>query len=246
MIKDHLKRGLQAFGYNVTNTASLGVNLEFDLARITSEKPLATIFDVGGNFGQTALRFASAFPPAKVFTFEPVPSSFERLLSAIADHKNIQGHNLAFGDQPGTARLNLTSSAGTNTLVATAATIDSIDVRVDTLDAFAAAQGIGTIDLLKIDVEGFELQVLKGATDLLTRGHIRFIFVECVFAPDPDFNHTSFFDLRDVLLPHGFCFVGYYAEAFTLRTGCAHGNVLFAHTPQLPAKVPPGPVHNIL
>jgi FkbM family methyltransferase len=51
-------------------------------------------------------------------------------------------------------------------------------VSVRTIDDFCAEQAIAEIDLLKIDTEGYDLQVLEGARSLLTRGRVRFVYSE--------------------------------------------------------------------
>jgi FkbM family methyltransferase len=244
MIKNMMKSGARRLGLHVASAGRLGIDLELDLARLTTVQPVSTIFDVGGNFGQTALRVASAFPAATIFSFEPVPTSFERLVHATKDNARIKAFNIAMGEGAGTATMHLTHSAGSNSLVRVDSATGAVDVRVDTVDGFADRHVAGTIDLLKIDVEGYELQVLRGASQRLREGRIRFVFAECVFSPNSEMPHTSFFDLHRVLDAAGFCFVAYYAEGFNLRLGCALGNVLYALRSTLPRHAP-GRVRNI-
>lgn len=240
MMKDLLKRVARRFGVNFCSTDHLGVNVEIDLTRLTAVDPLRRIFDVGGNFGQTAVRFASAFPDATIFTFEPIPESFARLQKAVQRHPRIKPFHTALGDTMGSIAMHLTPSAGTNTILPNSAAIKRIDIPIDTIDSFAAANVVETIDLLKIDVEGYELQVLKGAEQMLNRGGVRYVFAECVLPSDAESPHTSFFDLHQKLDQHGFCFVTYYGEAFRLRDGCALGNVLYALRSKLPDRASGG------
>lgn len=224
------------FGIHLCSTEHFGVSVEIDLSRLTAYDPLHTIFDVGGNFGQTALRFASAFPAATIYTFEPVPTSFDRLKDAVQRCKNIKSFNTALGSKSGTAVMNIMASSGSNSILQNEAAIGSVPVQIETIDAFATSNSIQTIDLLKIDVEGYELQVLKGAENLLTNGQIRYVFAECTTSIDTESPHTSFFDLHYFLEQHGFCFVSYYGESFRLRDGCALGNVLYALQSKLPER----------
>ena len=245
MIKKFLKTGLRRLGYNVINHDRFGIDVETDLARFARQQPLRTIFDVGGNFGQTALHYVTKFPEATVFTFEPVPTSYTRLCQSTRHHPRIKSHNVAVGDTEGVAKLRIAPAAGSNSLLPSKATIGSIDVQIIKLDSFGVENHIDTIDLLKMDVEGFEIKVLRGAIRLLEQQKIRYIYAECVFAPDTVSPHTTFFELHQFLERYGYCFVNYYPESFALRIGCAMGNVLYALKSTLPDLVQ-GSIHNIL
>jgi FkbM family methyltransferase len=244
MSKRFLKSIARRLGVNLSSTERLGMDLELDLARLTANFPLRTIFDVGGNFGQTALRFVSAFPGSTIYSFEPVPTSFERLVKSVKAYPRVKPVNVAIGDVEGKVAMNVTPAAGCNSIKQVLNATESICVNVETIDGFCIKNSILEIDLLKIDVEGYELQVLKGAQRLLDDGKIRFVFAECVFSPNSETPHTSFFDLHQTLDQAGYCFVNCYAQAFDLRLGCALTNVLYALRSKLPSRVP-GRVRNI-
>lgn len=236
MIKTTLKRIARKNGVNFCSTDHLGVDVEVDLQRLAAYDPIKCVFDVGANFGQTALRFVDAFPSATIFSFEPVPQSFKKLSDAVQAQHRVRPINTAMGDKTGSIAINLAAIPGSNSILLSKSGAGSIDVAVDTVDSFAAANAIENIDLLKIDVEGYELQVLKGAERMLSEGKVRYIYAECVLSPDTVEPHTSFFDLHSVFERYGFCFVTYYGESFRLKDGCALGNVLYALRSKLPAK----------
>lgn len=239
-----LKSFLRRCGVNVCGTDHLGVDVEVDLQRLTAAEPLRTIFDVGGNFGQSALRFSRAFPQARIYTFEPVPDSFRELEARIVKMRNIEPFNIGFGDMPGRFQIQIQPDSQGNSLASKSSGGGAVEVRLETVDAFVAEKGINQIDLLKIDVEGFELQVLKGASGMLRDGAVRHIFAECVFAPDTVYPHTDFFELHRVIAGFGFCIVAFYGESFRLADGCALGNVLFSLKSRLPARAG-GKIRNI-
>jgi FkbM family methyltransferase len=230
-----LKSFLRRRGINFCGVDHLGVDVEVDLQRLTASEPLRTIFDVGGNFGQSALRFSRAFPVARIFTFEPVPESFRKLEANIAGRRSITAFQHGFGDVAGSFQIQIQPNPGGNTLIGPCSSMGAVEIRLETLDSFVADHGIAQIDLLKIDVEGFELEVLKGASATLDRGAVRYIYAECVFAPDTIESHTDFFEMHRLLSQRGFSFVACYTESFRLSDGCALCNTLYAFKAKLPS-----------
>lgn len=243
-MKEFLRRNARRAGLFVANNERLGLDVDLDLARLTGFAPLQTIFDVGANFGQTACRFAQAFPTASIYSFEPVRDTFAKMQANVGAFPQVRPFNMALGDQAGTAEIHLATSSGANSLKGVQGSTASETIQVRTLDEVADENKVETIDLLKIDVEGFEMQVLAGAKQRLADKRIRFVYAECVMEDDPDMAHTNFFDIHALLRPLGFCVVSYYAESFHLRSGCAMGNTLWALRERLPAKVP-GALGNI-
>src|SRR6185437_9811418 len=126
-------------------------------------------------------------PRAKIITFEPHPSTFARLRLA-AERGNFQAVNLGCSDVTGEGVLfdYLSAPDGSTHASMHSATFGSFHqapscgrtVALVRLDDFAAANGIKSIDLLKIDTEGHELKVLHGAGGLLSNGAIRTIQFE--------------------------------------------------------------------
>ena len=85
------------------------------------------------------------------------------------------------------------------------------DVEVVTLDEFAARHGIGSIELLKIDAEGFDLEVVAGGSAMLSKGAVKSVLVEVGFRPG-DKRHPLFDEVRDVLAGYGFHVFGIYDQ----------------------------------
>ena len=78
---------------------------------------------------------------------------------------------------------------------------------VETLDAFCTREGIASIDLLKLDVQGFEEAVIAGADAMLPR--TRFLYAEAGFRPE-NRDIATFNRLFDLLYPRGFFVCGFY------------------------------------
>jgi FkbM family methyltransferase len=128
-----------------------------------------TFVDVGGNKGDFALLAARiAGPSGKVVCVEPEPTNFQWISRSaeLNGYKNIQLCNLALSDKDGEAVLHLGAKSGFHTLLDGAPERDRglVNVETRTLDGLLAELKIPTVNVLKIDVEGAELQVLRGAT----------------------------------------------------------------------------------
>lgn len=152
-------------------------------------EPIDTVFfDIGSNFGLFSFLLLSANPQLEVYSFEPHPRTYETLRT-ISARNGLESHhhpvNLALGAD--TARLNLhpgTTDSGHSTLGEHPGLLDQslIEVLVRPLPEWLAEQSIPWPDkpswVAKIDVEGFELQVLMGLRPLLEHRCLRGLCVE--------------------------------------------------------------------
>ena len=129
--------------------------------------------DVGGNIGSITIPVAEHVgPTGAVHIFEPSPKFFEIITSNISLNNfsdRVTAHQVALGSRIDTVYLNESVDDDTTNHIAAAGTA----VQQDTLDSFTST--LPHIDFLKIDVEGYELEVLKGATDTLQKTETLFI-----------------------------------------------------------------------
>ena len=154
-----------------------------EMASIRTCGPGAVVFDVGANVGQFANLVQSVLkPPYRLYCFEP---SKEAFLQLTKNTSNATLSNIALGDSPGRRALHsdwpgsgLASFTSRNLEHYGISFSHSETVEVDTLDRVCAAFGIDAIDLLKIDVEGHELDVLRGGGGLFERRAIRAVQFE--------------------------------------------------------------------
>jgi FkbM family methyltransferase len=146
-----------------------------------------TVIDVGANEGLYCADVRTTNKDAQVFAFEPHPETYKRLLLHSHGIKNMTSINAACGSTAGQLALyDYAGSAGTGHASLHAGVIEEIHkgmsdqhiVDVIDLDTFASGHGISLIHLLKIDAEGHELEVLKGAANLLREKRIRAIQFE--------------------------------------------------------------------
>lgn len=137
-----------------------------------------TIIDVGANRGQFALALAELLPKARIICVEPVTAAFAVLTEVTAPlGPRVQCHNVAIGKEAGEAELFVASSDDNSSmlrpgdkqlaLTRSAKTVSSAPVVVRRLDDLIDASDLVGPTLLKIDVQGTELDVLSGASGLL-------------------------------------------------------------------------------
>lgn len=134
-------------------------------------------FDVGSNLGHYSL-LLSGIKDCYSYAFEPVPDTFKQLKRNIELNglqSKIDYHNIGFAEHEDT--LFFTTHRGTMNRIANQKTESSVAVRVTTLDEFCR-QEIKIPTVLKIDVEGFEYFVIKGASALLSRPELKVILIE--------------------------------------------------------------------
>ncbi len=144
-------------------------------------RPGTLVFDVGANIGAYTVLFAQWTGAAgRVVAFEPSPPSIAGLreqvrLNGVSDRVEII--EAAVSQSPGSAAFDCGGASGTNALVPDAESgADVIRVETTSLDAFCAARGIYP-SIVKIDVEGAELDVLRGGRETLARPGVD-VFVE--------------------------------------------------------------------
>lgn len=150
-----------------------------------------TVFDVGANVGELTLlfsRFAGA--GGGVHAFEPSRAAFERLetVCRAANRSNVVLNNLALSDKNGFIRLHVYednylsfNSQAARPLKNYGLDIEPVgieEIRATTVDDYCDEKGIAQIDLLKIDTEGAELQVMKGARKMLKSGRVKCLTFE--------------------------------------------------------------------
>jgi FkbM family methyltransferase len=147
----------------------------------------ATVIDVGANRGQFAVFARYKWPNARLFCFEPLPGPREVLTRLAEKLGNTQVLPYALSDEDGERRMHVARSDDSSSLLAATPRqleafpdtleIDELVVEVRRLDDLITAEDVSLPILMKIDVQGSELDVLHGASELLDA--VREILVEC-------------------------------------------------------------------
>ena len=149
---------------------------EVPLARffIRSLRTDSVVLDIGAYIGQYTLLAAKYAPTGRVIALEPHPESYQRLLANIALNRlgNVQALNLAAGQRPEQASLLLSDQPFSSGLLPTGRSDDGVaDVEVVPVDQIVREAALPRVDVMKVDVEGAERQVVRGAYETLSRFH---------------------------------------------------------------------------
>ncbi len=202
-----LKLNLRSLGVLNSDTATV-TGEPYWLSKLAQSGQINTIIDVGAN---DAAYGATELPNAQIFAFEPHPASYQRLKQHAP--ANVTPVHAAVGDSDGKTTLwDFADSAPKKSDQPTSQLASlykevitnlhgqpakKYTVPLVSLDVFAKQQHIKHIDLLKIDAEGHELVVLRGAKKLLENQQISIIQFE--FNEMMAYSHTHFFDFVQLL-----------------------------------------------
>jgi len=183
---------LRPFGYQIHDMRKFGRDPWRDLQILLQSVPAPLCFDVGAHRGETLGHIVENFPKATIYAFEPDPDNFAALQKAAAQFPQAKLYSLAMGDSQTKAMLQKTAFSMSNSILSpetdlkleTHRKIGEVEISVTTLDQFCKEQGIGNIDLLKTDCQGFDLRVLRGASRMLAERRVNIIQCESLFAPE--------------------------------------------------------------
>ncbi len=179
---------------------ALGQQFEPDVCEFFRKilKPGQVVLDVGANVGQFTLLSAKLVGAAgRVHAFEPAPEEYRKLSANVSlnGFSNVLLNQVAICDRIGEAvmrtagpGLGLYNSLG-RPLVSSL--IGDIGVLCTTLDRYLQTRAVARVDLLKVDVEGSELGVLRGAAHLLSRSDAPVIVCEFSDLTGTDIGHST-------------------------------------------------------
>jgi FkbM family methyltransferase len=237
-VKDLLKAVVARAGFYYSKRQYMprGIDWLWDLQRLSPTHGVHMALDVGANIGQTTQAIKQRFPEAAVHAFEPVRSTCDTLRRHLGDLEGVHVHQLALSDRAGSAWMTADADSPLNHLVgdSSAEPMPATErVETDTLDRFCATRQIHRVDLLKVDAEGADLRVLRGADGLFRERRVTFVFAEVGFDPD-DRGHVPLAALLDHLAGAGAVPYAFYdycrlrPPAYTEEgLGLVFANVLF-------------------
>jgi FkbM family methyltransferase len=188
-------------------------NLNFDeIYKKYIRNPI--IFDVGANEGQSIKRFNLIFNNCIIHSFEPIKKCFDRIVedypskqfiknNYALSEKNIKNKRFFINKYSPTSSFNRINKNYYQPNNEKNKTVKILKVKTETLDSYINLNKIKKIDILKIDTQGHELNVLKGAKNALKKSKINFIELEIIIC-DYYENKINLFELDIIMHRNNF------------------------------------------
>ncbi|MCK9352695.1 MAG: FkbM family methyltransferase [Gallionella sp.] len=196
-------------------------------------RPLATVVDIGANRGQFALA-ARAISGAKVISFEPLPEVARLFKKVFAEDAAVKLHVAAIGEKSERKMIHLSARDDSSSLLEIGEAqsdyfpgtheVGTLEVAVGTLDQFIGEDEIVRPAMLKLDVQGFELQALVGCRGLI--GNFDFVYCECSFV-ELYKNQRLAGEVIDYVRELGFSLAGMYNPSYDDDGNCIQADLFF-------------------
>jgi FkbM family methyltransferase len=169
-------------------------------------KPGMTVYNIGANLGYYALLASECVGTrGKIYAFEPAPENFELLKRTILENglTNVDIFQMAVGAAEGTAMLSLSQTNSGDHQLQTIATREHVTVDVTTINSFIA-EGHAPPDAIIMDVQGAELDVLRGAASLLASRLPLTVFTEFWHTGLDERHENGANEMLDIIYGAGF------------------------------------------
>lgn len=193
-----------------------------------------SVVDIGANRGQFALLCRNLFPDIPIFSFEPLPEAAKTFRAVFRGDPKTRLFECAIGAKPGTGEIHVSKEDDSSSLLPITRQAelfpgtDEKETRkivIKRLDELLDETDLVQPALLKIDVQGYELEVLKGCGGLLEA--FAYVYVECSFEELYD-GQALASEVIDFLHNRGFALNGIYNLYYHRVSGMAiQGDFLF-------------------
>ena len=236
-IKKLLKSFLDVFNYDLISKKKLSDsdNPYHIITKFFYDYNSVLIVDAGASIGDISMEFSKLLPQSIIHSFEPYPKFYNLLKNQCKNSTKIHAYPFALSNQDGENLLHINQSEGTNSLFQSKSNKDhpyhdllkpikTVNIKTKRLDTLFPSN---SIDILKLDLQGGELNALKGAKKLLEEQRIKCILCEVMF--ERTYEEQSYgTELMYFLENHGFYIFNFYQKHFHYGQ-ILQADVLFVH-----------------
>lgn len=195
--------------------------------------PFSTVVDIGANRGQFSL-VAWAFSKAKIHAFEPLPEPANCFRKIFSDIERVSFYETAIGETLGSATIHISARDDSSSLLKIGDRQSEIfpgthevgvkEIPVGPLDSYLDSEDIQSPALLKLDVQGYELQALIGCSTLIDR--FEYIYCECSFVALYE-GQSLITEVIELLSANKFVLNGVFNTQKDLSGSCIQADFLF-------------------
>lgn len=215
MIKQFLRRVLNRFGIVAFKRSSRIYIPEDESYRIVANLvgcSAPAIIDGGAHLGGATEILETLLPEATFHCFEPDPTLVQTLENKFTDNPQVRVVQTALGDVAGKAKFNINVSRPTNSLLPSSESlqpdlkqlcqlVEQVEIEVITIDEYCRANSIEHMDVIKLDLQGYDYRALKGAAATLENAKV--VLVEVLFKEIYKDCHC-FPDILNLMIDRGF------------------------------------------
>ena len=214
----------------------LGVAASIEHSSALQGVQYRTIVDIGANVGQFALFARERYPSANVFSFEPLEDCWSTYRSIFQNDPNVELFRCGIGPADTEAAINVTNANDSSSMLAPADTqVEVFGTRVNStkkvdlrrLASVLRTDQIVSPALLKIDVQGFELDALRGCEELLSC--FENLYIEASFV-ELYKGQALVGDVLDFLRQRGFAVSGVFNQHVDRSRGPLQADFMFKRT----------------
>jgi len=201
------------------------------------KKHILTVVDIGANRGQFTLAARRWAQKARVIAFEPLAEAASRFRKVFRGDTKVTLHQAAIGPVGGETSIHVTSSDDSSSLLPISSlqkrifpgtlVIRTEMVKVGQLSEFVASKEIISPAMLKLDVQGYELEALRGCEQLLER--FSYVYAECSFL-ELYTGQAMADDIIEYLRKRGWCISGIYNMMYDWNGKSVQADFLFENS----------------
>jgi FkbM family methyltransferase len=230
IVKGSVKKLLRGLGYDLSRLPGPDYYKFFprpeDRHKWIQAMGIRTVLDVGAHRGESAVEFHALFPQAMIYSFEPLGECFAELQAKTAGAPRQKSFNVAIGERSGQSVIHKSGYSPSSSLLAMgdihkdaypfSGGNSSETIEIRTLDGMAPELSLDREVLLKIDTQGYEKQVLLGATETLKR--VKILIVETSFGELYQ-GQARFPEIYRMLEERGFEYRGSWDQFYNPKDG---------------------------